>query len=59
MLFDTPALDGLEEAVVGRIDEVRKTLSYATAAKRWTGVLARMTVRPRASRNPTASKATT
>ena len=44
MLFDTPALDGLEEAVVGRIDEVRKTLSYATAAKRWTGALARMTL---------------
>jgi Fic family protein len=44
VLFDTPALDGLEEAVVGRIDEVRKTLSYATAAKRWTGVLARMTL---------------
>ena len=44
MLFDTPAPDGLEEAVVGRIDEVRKTLSYATAAKRWRGVLARMTL---------------
>ena len=58
MLFDTPALDGLEEAVVGRIDEVRKTLSYATAAKRWTGVLARMTL-ARGFADPTASKATT
>lgn len=44
MLFETPTLDGLEETVVARIDEVRKTLNYATAAKRWTGVLARMTL---------------
>jgi Fic family protein len=42
-MFDIPAIDPQEEAVIGRIDEVRKALSYATASRRWTGVLARMT----------------
>lgn len=44
MLFDVPTLDATEEAVVVRIDEVRKTLSYAINLKRWTGTLARMTL---------------
>lgn len=43
MLFTTPALDPQEEAVIALIEEVRKTLSYATASRRWTGVLRRMT----------------
>jgi Fic family protein len=42
MLFDVPTLDAQEEAVIGRIEEVRKALSYATQSRRWTGVLARM-----------------
>lgn len=43
-LFEAPAIDPQEEAVMARIDEVRKTLSYATQSRRWTGVLARMTL---------------
>ena len=42
MLFEIPALDAQEDAVIARIEEVRKALSYATQARRWTGVLARM-----------------
>jgi Fic family protein len=44
MLFTPPTLDATEEAVVSRIDEVRKTLTYAVASKRWTAVMARMTL---------------
>jgi Fic family protein len=44
MLFETPPLDATEGAVIARIDEVRRTLSYAINLKRWTGVLARMTL---------------
>ncbi len=44
MLFDTPVLDAAEENVLSSIDDVRKTLSYATASRKWTGVLARMTI---------------
>lgn len=44
MLFQTPQLDPAEELVLTRIEEVRKALSYATASRRWTGVLARMTL---------------
>jgi Fic family protein len=44
MLFRIPSLDPPEEAVLARIDEVRKGLSYATQARRWTGVLARMSL---------------
>ncbi|MBK5297889.1 MAG: Fic family protein [Vicinamibacteria bacterium] len=44
MLFQPPELDSQEEAVIARIDEVRTALSYAVASRRWTGVLARMTV---------------
>lgn len=43
MLFAIPEPDPQEEAVIARIDEVRKALTYATASRRWTGVLARMT----------------
>jgi Fic family protein len=44
MLFEVPPPDATEEAVISRIDEVRKTLTYAINLKRWTGVLARMTL---------------
>ena len=43
MLFDVPAPDPQEDAVIAQIDEVRRALSYATASRRWSGVLARMT----------------
>lgn len=43
MLFDPPAPDPQEDAVIARIDEVRRALTYATASRRWSGVLARMT----------------
>jgi Fic family protein len=43
MLFEIPASDPQEDAVVAQIDDVRRALSYATASRRWTGVLARMT----------------
>lgn len=43
-LFEPPGIDPQEEAVIAKIDEVRKTLSYATAARRWTGAFARMTL---------------
>ena len=42
MLFTTPVLDDQELDVLARIDEVRKTLSYAVAARRWTGSIRRM-----------------
>ena len=42
MLFKTPALDEQETDVLARIDEVRATLSYAVAARRWTGSIRRM-----------------
>lgn len=41
-LFDIPAVDAEETSVIARIEEVRSALSYATQARRWTGVLARM-----------------
>ena len=43
MLFEPPAPDPQEDAVIVRIDEVRRALTYATASRRWSGVLARMT----------------
>jgi len=43
-LFQPPEIDPQEEAVMARIEEVRKTLSYATSSRRWTGVLAKMTL---------------
>jgi Fic family protein len=43
MLFEPPAPDPQEDAVIARIDEVRRALTYATASRRWSGVLARMT----------------
>ena len=43
VLFQAPAIDDQEREVLGRIDELRRALSYATAARRWTGVLRRMT----------------
>ena len=43
MLFEVPAPDPQEDAVIAQIDEVRRALSYATASRRWSGVLARMT----------------
>lgn len=42
MLFQTPQLDEQELAVVGRIEEVRRALSYAVASRRWTGNIRRM-----------------
>jgi Fic family protein len=42
MLYAIPPLDPQEEAVIGRIEEVRRALSYATQSRRWTGTLARM-----------------
>jgi Fic family protein len=42
MLFKTPELADQELAVVGRIEEVRRTLSYAVASRRWTGSIRRM-----------------
>lgn len=42
MLYETPPLDPQEEAVIARIEEVRKALTYATQSRRWTGTLARM-----------------
>ncbi len=42
MLFKTPELNEAELAVVARIDEVRTTLSYAVASRRWTGSIRRM-----------------
>jgi Fic family protein len=42
ILFQVPALQPQEAEVIRRIDEVRKNLSYATQARRWTGTLARM-----------------
>ena len=43
VLFDVSAQEPQEDAVIARIDEVRKALTYATASRRWTGALARMT----------------
>ena len=43
MLFEPPTPDPQEDAVTARIDEVRRALTYATASRRWSGVLARMT----------------
>lgn len=42
MLFKTPVLDDQETEVLARIDGVRATLSYAVAARRWTGSIRRM-----------------
>lgn len=42
MLFKTPVLDEQEQEVLERIDEVRRTLSYAVTARRWTGSIRRM-----------------
>jgi Fic family protein len=42
MLFRTPELGDQELAVVGRIEEVRRTLSYAVASRRWAGSIRRM-----------------
>lgn len=42
MLFKTPELDEQELQVLARIDEVRRTLSYAVTARRWTGSIRRM-----------------
>ena len=42
MLYQAPTLDPQEEAVIARIDEVRKQLSFATQYRRWTGNLRRM-----------------
>ena len=43
MVFEASVPDPQEDSVIARIDEVRRALSYATASRRWTGVLARMT----------------
>ncbi len=42
MLFKTPVLDEQEQEVLAKIDEVRRTLSYAVAARHWTGSIRRM-----------------
>jgi len=42
MLFQTPELNDAELAVVARIEEVRTTLSYAVASRRWIGSIRRM-----------------
>lgn len=42
MLFAVPALDPREEAVIRRIDAIKKDFGYATQSRRWTGTLARM-----------------
>ncbi len=42
MLFKTPDLDEPELQVLARIEEVRRTLSYAVTARRWTGSIRRM-----------------
>lgn len=43
MIFNTPALDATELAVVARIEELKKTLGYliGTTPKRWPGLLRR------------------
>lgn len=43
MLFEMPRLNAREEVVVGRINDLRRDLSYAIAARVWTGSLRRMT----------------
>ncbi len=42
MLFKTPVLDEQEQDVLAKIDEVRRTLSYAVASRRWTGSIRRL-----------------
>jgi Fic family protein len=42
MLFKTHDLDEQELAVLARIEEVRRTLSYAVSSRRWTGSIRRM-----------------
>lgn len=42
MISPIPPLDPQEEAVISRIEDVRRALSYATQSRRWTGTLARM-----------------
>ncbi|HEX9697786.1 MAG TPA: Fic family protein [Actinomycetota bacterium] len=43
MLFSAPALSAEEQQVLERIDELRKSLRYATAERRrWTGLLRRV-----------------
>lgn len=42
MLFKTQEIDEHERSVLERIDEVRRTLSYAVASRRWTGSIRRM-----------------
>jgi len=42
MLFETPDLDEQEMAVLDRIEEARKALTYAVTARRWTGSIRRM-----------------
>jgi Fic family protein len=45
MLFKTPQLDMQEQEVLGRIEDLRRTLQYAVSAtpKRWFGLLRRVT----------------
>jgi Fic family protein len=43
MLFDTPPIDGAEEKVLDRIDDLRQTLRYQVAGRhRWVGTLRRV-----------------
>lgn len=42
MLFKIPELDDQEQAVIARIDDVRRTLGYAVASRRWIGSIRRM-----------------
>jgi Fic family protein len=43
MMFQLPKLDDSELAVVDEIEGLRRQLSYATQARRWTGLLRRST----------------
>jgi Fic family protein len=43
MLFDSPRIDGVEEKVLDRIDDLRQTLRYQVAGRRrWVGTLRRV-----------------
>lgn len=44
-LFETPKLDGAEQDVIVRIEQIRSNVKYMlSSAKRWSGVLARVTL---------------
>lgn len=44
MLYTIPYLGEQEANVIARVEEVRRALTYATQARRWTGALARMSL---------------